>query len=283
MNIRKVLKEFAQEKQLREGFDEAGEPDLKYYAFDWDDNIVTMPTQIVLSDDKGNEVGMSTEDFAEYRERIGKEPFEYKNKTIIGYAEDPYRNFRVEGDKAFIIDAMVAKPGPSWDDFVEAINGGSIFSIITARGHNPNTLREAVYNMIVSDHNGISKDKLLSNLKRYREYFDETKMNDKEMIDFYLDLAKFHPVTYGEGSAANPEEGKIVALRNFLSYVKSMAQQLGEKAYFKNGIKNNFVPNIGFSDDDTKNIEKIKDFLDAEDKDKLVKTYLTKGGEKVKV
>jgi len=283
MNIRKVLKEFAQEKQLREGFDDAGEPDLKYYAFDWDDNIVTMPTQIVLSDDKGNEVGMSTEDFAEYRERIGKEPFEYKNKTIIGYAEDPYRNFRVEGDKAFIIDAMVAKPGPSWDDFVEAINGGSIFSIITARGHNPNTLREAVYNMIVSDHNGISKDKLLSNLKRYREYFDETKMNDKEMIDFYLDLAKFHPVTYGEGSAANPEEGKIVALRNFLSYVKSMAQQLGEKAYFKNGIKNNFVPNIGFSDDDTKNIEKIKDFLDAEDKDKLVKTYLTKGGEKVKV
>jgi len=283
MNIRKVLKEFAQEKQLREGFDDAGEPDLKYYAFDWDDNIVTMPTQIVLSDDKGNEVGMSTEDFAEYRERIGKEPFEYKNKTIIGYAEDPYRNFRVEGDKAFIIDAMIAKPGPSWDDFVEAINGGSIFSIITARGHNPNTLREAVYNMIVSDHNGISKDKLLSNLKRYREYFDETKMNDKEMIDFYLDLAKFHPVTYGEGSAANPEEGKIVALRNFLSYVKSMAQQLGEKAYFKNGIKNNFVPNIGFSDDDTKNIEKIKDFLDAEDKDKLVKTYLTKGGEKVKV
>jgi len=58
---------------------------------------------------------------------------------------------------------------------------------------------------------------------------------------------------------------------------------LGEKAYFKNDVKNNFVPNIGFSDDDTRNIEKIKDFLDVEDKDKLVKTYLTKGGEKQEV
>jgi len=283
MNIRRIIKEYAEEKQLREGFDEAGEPDLKYYAFDWDDNIVTMPTQIVLQDENGGEVGMSTEDFAEYREQIGKEPFDYKNKKIVGYADDPYRNFGVEGDKAFIVDAMMAKIGPSWNDFVEAINGGSIFSIITARGHHPDTLREAVYNMIVTDHNGISKQELLSNLKRYREYFDETKMSDKEMIDFYLDLAKFHPVTYGEGSAANPEEGKIVALRNFLSYVKNMAQELGEKAYFKNDVKNNFVPNIGFSDDDARNIEKIKDFLDAEDKDKLVKTYLTKGGEKQEV
>jgi hypothetical protein len=264
MNIRRIIKEYAEEKQLREGFDEAGEPDLKYYAFDWDDNIVTMPTQIVLQDENGGEVGMSTEDFAEYREQIGKEPFDYKNKKIVGYADDPYRNFGVKGDKAFIVDSMMAKTGPSWNDFVEAING-------------------AVYNMIVTDHNGISKEDLLSNLKRYREYFDETKMSDKEMIDFYLDLAKFHPVTYGEGSAANPEEGKIVALRNFLSYVKNMAQELGEKAYFKNDVKNNFVPNIGFSDDDARNIEKIKDFLDAEDKDKLVKTYLTKGGEKQEV
>jgi len=284
MNLRKIIKEYAEEKQLREGFDEAGEPDLKYYAFDWDDNIVTMPTQIILMDENGDEVGMSTEDFAEYREIIGKEPFDYKNKRIVNYAENPYRNFGVQGDKAFIIDAMMAKPGPSWDDFVEAINGGSIFSIITARGHNPNTLREAVYNMIVTDHNGISRNELLNNLKKYREYFDERKMSDKEMIDFYLDLAKFHPVTYGEGSAANPEEGKIVALRNFLSYVKNMAKELGEKsAYFKNDIKNNFVPNIGFSDDDAGNIEKIKDILDKEDKDKLVKTYLTKGGEKQEV
>ena len=52
-------------KILKEGIDESGAPDEKYYAFDWDDNIVTMPTKIILKDDEGREVGMSTEDFAD--------------------------------------------------------------------------------------------------------------------------------------------------------------------------------------------------------------------------
>jgi len=42
-----------------------GTPSLKYYAFDWDDNIMVMPTKIMVLDENGNEVGMSTEDFAE--------------------------------------------------------------------------------------------------------------------------------------------------------------------------------------------------------------------------
>jgi hypothetical protein len=58
---------------LVEEFKEEMTPDIEYYAFDWDDNIMTMPTQIMLSDDKGEEVGMSTEDFAEHRHQIGKE------------------------------------------------------------------------------------------------------------------------------------------------------------------------------------------------------------------
>ena len=68
------------ERHLIEGFDDVGTPDLKYYAFDWDDNIMTMPTQIILVDNKGEEVGMSTEDFAEHRHQVGKEDFEYKGK-----------------------------------------------------------------------------------------------------------------------------------------------------------------------------------------------------------
>ena len=54
---------------------------------------------------------------------------------------------------------MLAEPGPSWDDFVEAINGGSIFSIITARGHTPSVLKDSIYNMIMTNHNGINKPK----------------------------------------------------------------------------------------------------------------------------
>jgi hypothetical protein len=281
--IRKILKEYIEEKELKEGFDEEGHPDLKYYAFDWDDNILEMPTKIVVQTEDGKEVGMSTEDFADYRGMIGQEPFEYNGEMIVGYAEDPYRNFTVKGDSQFIVDAMLAETGPSWDDFVEAINGGSIFSIITARGHTPSVLRDAVYNMIVTDHKGISKNELVNNLRKYRQFVDEEDMSDEELIEVYLDLLKFHPVTYGEGSAANPEEGKIKALREFILYVKELAGRIGKRAFFKNDVKNNFVPMIGFSDDDPINIDKIKDFLDKEYEDKPVKTYLTKGGEKIEV
>jgi len=282
--VRKILREYIEEKELKEGFDDVGNPDLKYYAFDWDDNILNMPTQIMVLTDDGKEVGMSTEDFAEYRGVLGKEPFMYNGDNIVGYAEDPYRNFTVKGDSQFIVDAMVADEGPSWSDFVEAVNGGSIFSIITARGHTPSVLRDAVYNMIMTNHKGISKDTLISNLKKYRDFTGEDDMTDDDMIEMYLNLLKFHPVTYGEGSAANPEEGKIKALRDFISYVKEMSSKLNQRAFFKNDIKNNFVPMIGFSDDDPGNIDSIKDFLDKEYKDdKPVKTYLTKGGDKIEV
>ena len=33
---------------------------------------------------KSNEVGMSTDDFADFRSKIGNEEFIYKDKTIVG-------------------------------------------------------------------------------------------------------------------------------------------------------------------------------------------------------
>ena len=101
--------------ETKEGFTEEGTPDMKYYAFDWDDNIMYMPTKIVVLDDNGNEVGMSTEDFAHHRTNIGKEPFDYEGNTIVGFAENPFRYFRTEGNKAFLVDSMMANVGPAWE------------------------------------------------------------------------------------------------------------------------------------------------------------------------
>lgn len=267
---------------INEGFLE-GSPDLKYYAFDWDDNIVHMPTKIILKNDNGEEVGMSTEDFAEYRDKIGKGPFKYKGKTIVGFADDAFKNFRTEGDKQFLLDSMKAKTGPAFNDFREAINNGSIFAIITARGHNPNTLKEAVYNYIINDFNGISKDELIKNLKKYRSFVDEEEMTDDELIKSYLELNKYHPVSFGdEGGATSPEQLKVMAMDDFVSYIKGMAAVLNKKAYLKKDIANKFIPSkpvIGFSDDDIKNVEVMrKHFKDK--KDNLVKTYSTAGGVK---
>ena len=81
-------------KQIKEGVNSEGKLDMKYYAFDWDDNIVYMPTKIMLKTEDGDEVGMSTDDFAEYRSKIGKEDFDYNGDTIVGFSEEPFRNFR---------------------------------------------------------------------------------------------------------------------------------------------------------------------------------------------
>ena len=291
MNIRKHVFNYLNKTNLNEGFTDEGRPDTKYYAFDWDDNILFMPTSIILLSDKDDEVPMSTEDFAEHRQQIGKEPFNYKGTAIVDFAPNPFRNFRSEGDKRFVLDSMLAQPGPSWNDFVECINGGSIFAIITARGHNPKTLREAVYNLIMSNHLGINSKSLSTNLKRYRNLGGDVNVDGKTIttltkneLNEYLNLCRFEPVTFGDGDASNPEEGKIKAMRNFIGYCKEMAQEIGEKAFFKNDIVNNEIePIIGFSDDDERNIEKMKGFLEKEYEKSPVKTYLTKGGNKKEV
>jgi hypothetical protein len=267
---------------VMEGITETGSPDMKYYAFDWDDNIASMPTKIILKNKDGNNVGMSTEDFAHYRSIIGKEDFKYKGEDIVGYGEEPFQNFNVKGDKKFIIDAMLAKPGPAWSDFVEAINNGSIFAIITARGHTPSVLKEACYNLIISDHKGISSDELVKNLEKYRDLAGMDEDTPKiDLIKEYLDLCKFYPVSYGGGNESSPEEAKIKAMEEFVSFIKEKSREIGKKAFFKNEISNNFIPEptIGFSDDDIRNAESMKKHFEK-DPNNIVTTYLTAGGTK---
>lgn len=254
-------------------------PNLKYYAFDWDDNIVSMPTQTILKDKDGKPVGISTSDYAKHRSKIGKEPFEYNNHTIVGFDEEPFRNFKTKGDKNFIIDAMLATPGPSWGDFVEAINNGSVFAIITARGHNPNTIKEAVFNYIMSGYKGINKKELVSNLKKFRKFMDKDNMKDSELIKHYLDLCKFYPIYFDSDDMSNPEQLKVQKLEEFIEYIKNISAKVNKKAYLKNDVKNFFTPSIGFSDDDEKNVESVKNHF--QNKPNLnLKVYNTGGGEK---
>jgi len=268
--VKQIINEIIEERQT---------PVMKYYAFDWDDNLMFMPTKIYLKDDNGKSVGMSTEDFAEYRTEIGKEPFEYEGHTIVSFDEEPFRDFRVSGDKKFISDAMSAPTGPSWDDFVEAINSGSIFAIVTARGHTPSVLKEAVYELIKQNKHGLDSNQLSKNLLKYRDLADEDKLSKDQLIRSYLDMCRFHPVSFGDGSATNPEQGKIDAMEEFVTYVKHLSHSLQQKAFMKNKISNYFTPFIGFSDDDVRNVETMKKHFDKKE-DNILKTYLTAGGQK---
>jgi hypothetical protein len=238
-----------------------------------------MPTKIYLKDDEGNSVGMSTEDFAEYRTDVGKEPFEYEGHTIVSFDKEPFRDFGVLGDKQFLKDAMSSPTGPAWNDFVEAINNGSIFAIVTARGHTPSMLKEAVYRLIKQNKHGLDSNQLAKNLLKYRDLADEEKLSKDQLIRSYLDMCRFHPVSFGEGSATNPEQGKINAMEEFVSYVRNLSHSLQQKAFMKNKISNYFTPFIGFSDDDVRNVETMKKHFDKKE-DNILKTYLTAGGQK---
>ena len=274
MNYKKIVREL-----ITEIIQDQLKPTMKYYAFDWDDNLMYMPTKIYLKDEDGNSVGMSTEDFAEYRSEVGKEPFEYEGHTIVGFDDDAFRDFKVTGDKKFLVDAMKAPTGPAWDDFVEAVNNGSIFAIVTARGHTPSVLKNGVYNLIKKNKHGLNEKELVKNLRKYRDISDEEDMTDDELVRTYLEMCKWHPVTFGEGSAANPEELKVTAMKQFMEYVRNLSQKLQEKAYMKNKISNYFTPFIGFSDDDLKNVETMKKHFDDESG---LDIYHTGGGKKTK-
>ena len=274
MDYKKIVKEI-----ISEMIQDQMKPTMKYYAFDWDDNLMYMPTKIYLKDEDGNSVGMSTEDFAEYRTEVGKEPFEYEGHTIVGFDDDAFRDFKVTGDKQFMVDAMKAPTGPAWDDFVEAVNNGSIFAIVTARGHTPNVLKSAVYNLIKRNMHGLNEKEVVKNLRKYREIADEEDLSDDELLKTYLNMCKWHPVTFGQGSAANPEELKVSAMKEFMEYVRSLSQKLQEKAFMKNKISNYFVPFIGFSDDDLKNVQTLKKHFDDESG---LDIYHTGGGKKTK-
>lgn len=268
--VREIINEIIEERKT---------PVMKYYAFDWDDNLMYMPTKIYLKDENDKVVGMSTEDFAEYRTDIGKEPFDYEGHTIVSFDKEPFRDFGVLGDKKFLKDSMTAPTGPAWSDFVEAINNGSIFAIVTARGHTPSAIKEAVYKLIKQNKHGLDSNQLAKNLIKYRDLADEDKLSKDQLIRSYLDMCRFHPVSFGEGSATNPEQGKIKAMEEFVSYVRNLSHSLQERAFMKNKISNYFTPFIGFSDDDVRNVETMKKHFDKKD-DNILKTYLTAGGQK---
>ena len=105
----------------------------------------------------------------------------------------------------------------------------------------------------------------------------QKNLDKMEILNEYLDLCRFYPVSYGEGSATNPEEGKIKALKEFVQYVKAMSQHIQKKAFLKNKINNYFVPKIGFSDDDLKNVDVVKKHFEK-DPENIIKTYSTAGG-----
>lgn len=233
----------------------------KAYSFDWDDNILIMPTRIHLDyninsnniADLGSEgntmwvpVSVSTEQFRSIRHKLGTE-FRYLNNDILQSFKD-FRDYN-----AFIEDTKRAlsfnKLGPSFQKFREALISGSDFSIITARSNPPKAIKEGI-------------KVIINNALSYAERKEMEKNLNGLTIDEYLNLQDYHPVSsqefakqFGlESVGTNPEEGKKIAFKSFVDRVVSQISKIKDDDEFE-GIS------VGFSDDDLGNVEVVENLI----------------------
>lgn len=238
---------------------------LYFYSFDWDDNILNMPTKIRLEKKVGDDwvpTDVSTAEFAEVRG--DKENWRLLNSD----PSEAFANFRDTGPSGgdiFVEDVKKAvsarKFAPAWVDFIECLKNGSLFSIITARGHESETMRRGVEWIIDNVLSESELYEMYNNLLKFAYYYDISidkerilrgTPSENELIKVYLDNCDFVGVSAPSrgGTPDNPEKAKEEALLSFKLKVDRFAGQLGMKAM------------IGFSDDDLGNVKHIEDLAD---------------------
>lgn len=235
---------------------------LLYYAFDWDDNILMMPTKIMMKKKVGEawvDQPVSTAEFAEVRTDTENWQIDY-NTAFIEFRDQGDR-----GDNAFLEDVISAisqqKFGPAWDDFIECLVNGSIFAIITARGHESPSMKKGVEWIIDNVLTETQLFEMYNNLRKFEYFYDMETESERiltgvpsknQLIQKYLDSCEFVGVSAPSrgGSPANPEKAKEDALLLFKQKVNDYAQRLGK------------VAKVGFSDDDLKNVKHIEDLVD---------------------
>lgn len=235
---------------------------LLYYAFDWDDNILMMPTKILMEKKVGDdwaETYVSTAEFAEVRGDTENWRIDY-NKAFSEFRDNGPR-----GDSAFLEDVITAisqqKLGPAYNDFIECIVNGSIFAIITARGHESPSMKMGVEWILDNVLSESEIFEMYNNLRKFEYFYGEEgeserilrgRPSENKIVQTYLNSCQFVGVSSPSrgGSPANPEKAKEEALLQFKQKVNDYASRVGK------------VAKIGFSDDDLKNVKHIEDLVD---------------------
>ncbi len=249
-------------------------PRLKYYMFDWDDNILHMPTTIHL--EQKTEQGWKTIDVgtAEFA-KIRHDTEQYR--PLNGDWDQAFSDFYDSGHRgaqSFLEDTQVAlqpvidrpdQAAPSFHRFKKALIEGSLFAIITARAHSALSIRKGVEYFIAHALNDEERLQMIKNLRRFIKLFGEdgTLLTDGEVLARYLDLNRYRGVSSPEfqqimgrtpSSAESPEEAKQFAVQDFVKHVINMIRARGVEASIS----------MGFSDDDPHNVAAVTDYLNQE-------------------
>jgi hypothetical protein len=141
-----------------------------FYFFDFDDNVAYLSTPIIVfNKDTGHEVSLTSGEFAEINKDIGKSG-KFENYFMdFNDATGTFRNFRdkdfsmaqrITGRKqSFVrdIEKALQEPheswkAPSWDCFYHATYNQRPVSVITARGHGSETIKQGIDMMVKKGH-----------------------------------------------------------------------------------------------------------------------------------
>ena len=248
-------------------FNENKSNELNYSCFDWDDNILHMSTLIHMDEligGKWKPVSVSTSKFADIRG--DKQNWRLRNDSA-SEAFCEFRDFGPRGRSAFVDDTIESikegEFGPSWNAFIDTLSNGAIFAIITARGHEPEVIQDAVEYIIDTQLSESQKDTLYAHCLKFAYLFNtdydsydripKGKLSQTPLIQDYLGSCDFFGVSsdsfakrFSLGEAANPEVGKELAIKYFVKKVDDYGKKIGSKV------------SVGFSDDDIRNVKHIE-------------------------
>lgn len=243
---------------------------LRYYSFDWDDNILHMDTPIHMDKFENSQwikLSVKPSEFALVR---NNENYRCRNNNP-NEAFEEFRDIGPRGDKAFIQDVQKALNdnayGPSWGRFLKCLTEGALFSIVTARGHEYSTIRKGVEYIINNILTNEEKETMYNNCLKFSKIFDNKevaintsiKFTENELIERYLDCCKY----YGVGAPMSKsfkeefncdddikiEDAKKIAIGKFLEICSDYSEKIKVDA------------TVGFSDDDKKNVQHVKDYF----------------------
>lgn len=233
---------------------------LRYFIFDWDDNILLMETPLHFQhfeNGKWLSVDILPHEFTQIRKKYPDNYMDNIEWKADSNSFVEFRDYGPRGANAFIEDVKKTindkKFGPSWNVFLSALKEGRLFAIITTRGHEPSTIRSAVKYIIENVLTKEEKTSMIENIKKFHEFFGVVS---EDTITQYLDECYFMGLLsksfqdeflYNPGSKLT--QGKQDAINKFVNFVRDFAKRA------KKPLK------IGFSDDDTNYTNSAKEMF----------------------
>ena len=250
--------------------------DFKYYIFDWDDNILKMPTRIhlekLMPDGTWVPHPVSTSVYSVVRQDTEHYRLAHNDRNVA------FQEFQDSGPanvNTFLRDTRAAirkvlsgeePPCPSFTTFRKTLVEGRLFAIVTARGHSAATLRLGVECFIDEVLTPEERETMMANLRGYSFCFDGVTQfdDDKAELDHYLSLNRYHAVTSAEFNdwleeklhkQVHPEMRKQFAISDFVEHAIRIVEHSARTGGAWRPVS------VGFSDDDHGNIELVQKYI----------------------